>query len=112
MDNDYLAGRGKQKVQVRARDLLCYWTVVELGMPRIVLFSGGLDSLAGIVELIDTCSDSLWLISHKSANPSTARTQRKLFEALQSRYPTRVNHRVLKCHLHKVRVPEELCIYS
>ena len=59
------------------------YAISEKGMPRIVLFSGGLDSLAGIVELLDSCSDSLWLISHKSANPSTARTQRKLFEALE-----------------------------
>ncbi|PQP35345.1 hypothetical protein C6A37_02945 [Desulfobacteraceae bacterium SEEP-SAG9] len=27
--------RGRQKDRVRARDLLCYWTVVELGMPMI-----------------------------------------------------------------------------
>ncbi|MDL1984440.1 MAG: hypothetical protein LWX54_09700 [Deltaproteobacteria bacterium] len=30
-------GRGRQKHRVRARDLLCYWTVVELGMPMVDL---------------------------------------------------------------------------
>jgi REP-associated tyrosine transposase len=30
-------GRGRQKHCVLARDLLCYWTVVELGMPMVDL---------------------------------------------------------------------------
>ena len=77
------------------------------GASRVVLFSGGLDSLAGVVELLEISSDSLWLISHKSANPSTGRTQKKLVEALEYRYPGRINHRTLKCHLHRFRAPEE-----
>jgi hypothetical protein len=34
---DYITGRGRQKDRVRARDLLCYWTVVELGMLMVDL---------------------------------------------------------------------------
>jgi len=34
---DYITGRGRQKEQVRAGDLLFYWTVVELGMPMLDL---------------------------------------------------------------------------
>ena len=34
---DYIAGRGRQKGGVRARDLLCYRTVVELVMPMVDL---------------------------------------------------------------------------
>ena len=34
---DYITGRGRQKDRIRARDLLCYWTVVELGMPMVDL---------------------------------------------------------------------------
>ena len=37
MEKDYIIGRGRQKDRVRARDLLCYWTVVELGMPLVDL---------------------------------------------------------------------------
>jgi len=33
----HITGRGRQKHRVRARDLLCYWTVVELGMPMVDL---------------------------------------------------------------------------
>jgi hypothetical protein len=37
VEKDYIIGRGRQKNRVRARDLLCYWTVVELGMPMVDL---------------------------------------------------------------------------
>jgi len=77
------------------------------GDASVVLFSGGLDSLAGVVELLESTKGPVWLISHKSGNPSTGRTQKRLIEALGARYPNRVNHRVLECHLHGVRAPEE-----
>ncbi len=37
VEKDYITGRGRQKDRVRARDLLCYWTVVELGMSMVDL---------------------------------------------------------------------------
>ncbi len=37
VERDYIIGRGRQKERVMARDLLCYWTVVELGMPMVDL---------------------------------------------------------------------------
>jgi hypothetical protein len=37
VEKDYITGRGRQKDRGRARDLLCYWTVVELGMPMVDL---------------------------------------------------------------------------
>jgi len=37
VEKEYITGRGRQKDRVRARDLLCYWTVVELGMPMVDL---------------------------------------------------------------------------
>jgi putative transposase len=37
VEKDYITGRGRQKHRVVARDLLCYWTVVELGMPMVDL---------------------------------------------------------------------------
>jgi 7-cyano-7-deazaguanine synthase in queuosine biosynthesis len=77
------------------------------GCPRVVLFSGGLDSLAGIVELLESTTDPVWPISHRSANPSTIRTQESLIEALKRNYHGRINYRVLECHLHGVRAPEE-----
>jgi len=37
VEKEYITGRGRQKDRVQARDLLCYWTVVELGMPMVDL---------------------------------------------------------------------------
>ncbi|EFK06307.1 conserved hypothetical protein [delta proteobacterium NaphS2] len=37
LDKEYITGRGRQKDRVRARDLLCYWSVVELGMSMVDL---------------------------------------------------------------------------
>jgi len=37
VEKDYITGRCRQKDRVRARDLLFYWTVVELGMPMVDL---------------------------------------------------------------------------
>jgi hypothetical protein len=40
VEKDYITGRGRQKDRVRVRDLLCYWSVVELGISN-VRFEGG-----------------------------------------------------------------------
>ena len=37
LEKDYITARGRQKDRVRARDLLCYWAVVELEMPMVDL---------------------------------------------------------------------------
>jgi putative transposase len=37
LEKEYITGRGRQKDRVRARDLLCYWAVVELGTPMVDL---------------------------------------------------------------------------
>ena len=35
MEKEFVTGRGKQRDRVRARDLLCYWAVVDLGMSMV-----------------------------------------------------------------------------
>ena len=37
VEKEYITGRGRHKERVLAGDLLCYWTVVELGMPVLDL---------------------------------------------------------------------------
>jgi len=37
MGRDYVTGKGRQNDRVRARDLFCYWAMVELGEPMIDL---------------------------------------------------------------------------
>ena len=33
LEKDYITGRGRQRDRVRARDILCYWCAIELGIP-------------------------------------------------------------------------------
>ena len=37
VDKNYITGRGRQKDRVRAKDLLCYWAAIELGIPMVDL---------------------------------------------------------------------------
>ena len=37
LEKEYISGKGRQRNRVMARDLLCYWSVVELGMPMVDL---------------------------------------------------------------------------
>ena len=56
---------------------------VQLVKPTVVLFSGGLDSLAGTIELLETTQDRVYLVSHQS-QPGTMRTQNRLAMALSN----------------------------
>ncbi len=74
---------------------------------KLILFSGGLDSLAGIVECLENTSDQLCLISHRSGQPRTARTQDRLINALDARHPNRIKHYKFDCSLRRIRAKEE-----
>lgn len=73
----------------------------------VILFSGGLDSLAGVLERLLNTDDQLCLVSHQSLQPSIIRTQERLVETLKSRYPDRIYHYRFKCSLKGIRAPEE-----
>ena len=76
------------------------------GNLSISLFSGGLDSLAGAIERLNSSSDHICLVSHQS-QPGTKRTQRSLVEVLKAHYPGRVSHYRFGCSLRGVRAQEE-----
>ena len=73
---------------------------------KVILFSDGLDSLAGIVECLENSSDQLCLISHRSGQ-GTAKTQDQLIKALHERYPNRIKYYKFGCRLHGIRAREE-----
>ena len=50
----------------------------------VILFSGGLDSLAGALERLVNTDDQVCLISHQSFQPSIVKTQERLVETLRS----------------------------
>ena len=83
------------------------FTIAPEGPASVVLFSGGLDSLAGTLERLARTDEQLYLISHRSGQPSTAKTQRSLAAALRKMYPGRVNHYSFGCGLRNVRGTEE-----
>ena len=74
---------------------------------KVILFSGGLDSLAGIVKRLERSSDQLCLISHRSGQPRTAKTQDRLINALNKRYPKRIQYYKFDCSLRGIRAREE-----
>lgn len=65
----------------------------------IILFSGGLDSLAGTIERLETTKDEICLVSHQSGQPSVKQTQHKLFDAIAKLYPNRCKHYKFHCGL-------------
>ena len=82
------------------------FSMEQHGELSILLFSGGLDSLAGAVQLLKETSGHVCLVSHLS-QPGTIHTQRSLVSALQRDYPGRVSHYQFKTHLQRVRSTEE-----
>ena len=73
----------------------------------IMLFSGGLDSLAGAIERLEEYSNrQLCLINHMSNN-RTIRTQRALARQLKERYPDRVYPYTFECRFKKLKSRDE-----
>ena len=70
------------------------------------LFSGGLDSLAGAVNLLTNTNGRIVLVSHESRS-STVHTQRALVRELVARYPSRIRHYRFGCSLRGVHAKEE-----
>lgn len=72
----------------------------------ILLFSGGLDSLAGAVQRLELTTEQVCLVSHLSQG-STTKTQRSLASALQGRYGKRVRPYQFKTNLKEVNRRDE-----
>lgn len=70
----------------------------EEGNTRVMLFSGGLDSLAGAVDLLENSKDVICLVSHQS-QPGTIKTQKGLVDGLKETYKDRIKHYQFKCNL-------------
>ena len=72
----------------------------------IMLFSGGIDSLAGAVQRLEQTGEHVCLVSHLS-QVGTKRTQRGLASALRENYRGRVSPYQFKTHLQGVGSREE-----
>lgn len=78
----------------------------SLSNARVVLFSGGLDSLSGAYDLLRTTTDEVCLVSHRSS-PQMGHTQDAIVGALQAEFPKRVQHYKFHCNLTGHRAVEE-----
>ncbi|WP_461102382.1 PD-(D/E)XK nuclease domain-containing protein [Spirosoma koreense] len=72
----------------------------------VALFSGGLDSLAGVVSLLETTDKKVVITSHRS-NPSTTKVQKRVYDALNKVYPDRLLYHPIECNLTGPRASEE-----
>jgi 7-cyano-7-deazaguanine synthase in queuosine biosynthesis len=79
----------------------------DLSNTRVVLFSGGLDSLSGAYDILQRTPDRLCLVSHRSSQPQIGHTQDRLVEALRLKFPKRVEHYKFHCNLTGHRAAEE-----
>lgn len=74
---------------------------------KVMLFSGGLDSLSGIVECLINTEDQLCLISHRSGPGRMTKTRNQLIQKLNYRYPGRITYYEFSCSLSGIRAREE-----
>lgn len=72
----------------------------------IALFSGGLDSLAGVLNILETTNSDVILVSHR-ANHGTTNTQNGIHAKLEKDYPNRIKYYPFHCNLKGIRAPEE-----
>lgn len=73
---------------------------------RVSLFSGGLDSLTGVLSMLHTTNDNICLVSHRSQT-GTVRTQRALTTAIAEAYPGRIFPYTFHCTLSGEHAVEE-----
>lgn len=84
-----------------------YNTLTEASITDVMLFSGGLDSLAGAIERLNSFPNrNLCLVSHKS-NAGTVRTQRQLVEYLKRQYKNGIIYYGFECHNKKTAKPAD-----
>lgn len=73
----------------------------------IGLFSGGLDSLAGALEILTKTQKNLILVSHRSNSTGVAQIQNGIHGLLDKDFPGRIQYFPFFCNLHGERAVEE-----
>lgn len=73
----------------------------------VAMFSGGLDSLAGALEKLETTDEKLFIISHRSNNPAVSSIQKSVYNMIKRDYEGRVKLYPFECNLTGDRAAEE-----
>ncbi|RPI13293.1 MAG: hypothetical protein EHM58_18735 [Ignavibacteriae bacterium] len=74
---------------------------------KVILFSGGLDSLSGVLDSLINSNNDICLVSHKSSQPGITHTQKEIVKRLKKDFPNRFEHYLFKCNLTRIRAAEE-----
>lgn len=101
---DFLPGHSTSYTSLFDND---EFRITQRDAASVVLFSGGLDSLAGVLEQLHQTQDIIYLISHRSGQPSIKATQKSLASALERAFPGRTRHFSFDCGLSDHRPIEE-----
>jgi 7-cyano-7-deazaguanine synthase in queuosine biosynthesis len=72
---------------------------------EVLLFSGGLDSLTGTVDVLESCKSRLLLVSHQSSSKMAA-VQKRLADDLKTRFPGRVMRVPIRITKHRRKALE------
>ena len=73
----------------------------------VILFSGGLDSLAGVVERLNQFPSNKQILVSHVANNVVMHTQKKIVEHLEEQYDKRVIRYGFECHIKRTQAKEE-----
>lgn len=74
---------------------------------NIILFSGGLDSLAGVLETLSNSINDVCLVSHKSSSGSSSSARNRILAELNKKFPNRCKYYEFKCNLSGIRGVDE-----
>lgn len=74
---------------------------------NVLLFSGGLDSLAGAIETLAKTEKDVCLVSHQTGHPTARKTQDVLYRELKDEYGDRLSHYKFECCLTKENSKDE-----
>ncbi len=76
------------------------------GDTSVVMFSGGLDSTCGVLDLLKNSQNNIYLASHVSST-GIKHTQDLIVGELSRHYPGRIHHLAFRCNLKDIRAREE-----
>lgn len=72
---------------------------------EVVMFSGGLDSTSGVLDILNNSDKKIYFASHISSN-SVLKTQNVLIAELERKFPERLRHIIFECNLSGERARE------
>ncbi len=99
-------GHGTPKVHMFDSEESWPDPVAESKSCEVVMFSGGLDSTSGVLDILNNSNKIVYFASHISSS-SVKKTQNALISELKRQFPDRLRHITFECNLSGERAREE-----